>query len=204
MLPDHVFADVVDFLHRYDLDALLLTDALCSTLAQSAAASTRVFDFSEFRFSITASVVEVTNRPMWIRIQPSHTRLQFKHTGELIEFIREALRNCNLSSMSLDLLNVYDAQTADILQAIKEAAHTINIGDGGLQIDVRAFTTAQDVTDFIGSFRSVQAVGVADYDRPLRDGLLSRICDLGFGLSNADDFEGQDTLPGSKTGCGNP
>lgn len=61
MLPIHVFEDAVGFLHVYDLDALLLTDARCSDLAHSAASMIRVFDFSEFRFNVYNSEVDVFN-----------------------------------------------------------------------------------------------------------------------------------------------
>lgn len=163
MLVGHVFADVVGFLHLYDLDALLLTNARCSTLAQSAVAKIRVFDFPDHRFTFLPAALRVDDMTIRVPIgrntglpDPSLTMLGFTDATQLVDFIRDALRNCNLASMQITGGGTDFARMYEVTRAIAAVAPTITIGGRGLFINVRAFSTLQDIAAFIGSFRSVK------------------------------------------------
>lgn len=140
MLLAHVFADVVAWLHFYDLDAVMLTEARCSELARSAASKIRIFDFSGFRFDLydTDVVVYSASGP---------TVLDFHSKAELVEFVPAALRNCILGSMDLSF--------KDSSNAIIKVAHTIVI-KGTLYLDAGIFANATALVEFAFSFRSVQ------------------------------------------------
>lgn len=86
MLPTHVFADVVGCLPLYDLDALLLTDARCSDVAQLAASEIRVFDFSQFQFDVYNNDIVVSKMADGKALDEVIT-LEFLDDADLADFI---------------------------------------------------------------------------------------------------------------------
>ncbi|KAH7729749.1 hypothetical protein AAVH_02223 [Aphelenchoides avenae] len=161
MLPAHVFTDIVGFMHFYDLDALLLTNARCSQLAQAATVQIRVFDFSEFHFTLTEDKITAENLTLYIPYGSvsipcdedgtATPKLRFNDTAELVQFIPYALRNCVLHSMTLTT-GVTRLPARVVAQAIKEVAHTITIGDS-LTVEARGFATLEHLVNFAASFR---------------------------------------------------
>lgn len=147
MLPTHVFADVVRCFRLYDLDALLMTDARCKDLAVSAASRIRVFDFSEFYFSVCGNEVEI------YKTEAGHARwfvaeLKFLTETDLNEFITAAFRNCVVGSPTiLSKSSVY---------AVSAVADTVVIKDG-LCLTAVTYVNASALAKFAVSFRNVEA-----------------------------------------------
>lgn len=156
-LPDYVFADVIGFLHLYELDAVLPTNARYSDLAQSAASRIRVFDFSNLEFEIAVLVETATmcvlNRTTLTSDSGAFafirhlTQLEFLDTVELFEFISTALRKCVLGSL--------DLRDDVALDAIKKVAHTIVIKDK-LVLYADTFVDVPTMVEFVENFRVVE------------------------------------------------
>lgn len=83
MLPDHGFADVVQCLHFYHVEALLLTSARCSDFAHAAASRIRVFDFSGFRFDLDNTKIAIRKLGL---LGPERTILNFLDEGRHCQF----------------------------------------------------------------------------------------------------------------------
>lgn len=60
MLPPETFAEIVAFLRLFDLDALAVTNASCSTLAVKASTALRWEEFPDLRFYISSQLLEIT------------------------------------------------------------------------------------------------------------------------------------------------
>lgn len=156
MLPVHVFAEAVGFLHLYDLDALLLTNARCSELALAAAEKIRVFDFTDFWLGLYTSEFRLINMTAGggVVTRANHTRLDFINEAELVEFVPRALRNCAVCILNLD--HVFgDFRMRFVVEAIMEVAHTIVIS-GALCVSAEGFRDVRDLVDVVGSFRRVK------------------------------------------------
>ncbi|KAH7729746.1 hypothetical protein AAVH_02220 [Aphelenchoides avenae] len=188
MLPDHVFADVVGFLHFYDLDALLMTDTRRTALAHYATANIRVFDYSKFDFTLTEDKIVAENLTNYNPLvttffgpyADTRTTLTFNSTAELLQFVTSALRNCVLHSMTLTT-GATRPPTWAVAQAIKEVARTIVI-NFSLFIDARGFPTLKDVVDFAASFRSVRNVFIRGVRREDEHAQLQELLGhVGFG-----------------------
>lgn len=146
MLPTHVFADVVGYLHFYDLDALLLTDAICSDLTQSAASKIRTFDFSDYTFVFCTAEVHVYNLTD-DDVEHWETALKFLDATDLISFIPVALRKYTLGWLA----PFYEVPS----DAMRQVTHTVVVKDT-LYLSAKAFATAHALVEFVTSFRSVQ------------------------------------------------
>lgn len=144
MLPTHVFADVVGCLALYNLDALLLTDARCSDLAHSAASTIRVFDFSEFQFTIYPNRIF-----LYKPTANSATDLEFLDNADLVAFIPDALRNCVFGNLTLCYKGSYGA--------VSKVAHTIVV-KGTLCLYAFTFENMHAMVQFAVTFRSVQVL----------------------------------------------
>lgn len=93
MLSVESFAEVASFLAYYDLDGRKLTSRLLSAVAEECADEIRLFDFTNFKFYIRESWINV------YRIEPEDRlswvcRLELTSEENLAEFIAEAFRNC--------------------------------------------------------------------------------------------------------------
>ncbi|KAH7729770.1 hypothetical protein AAVH_02244 [Aphelenchoides avenae] len=186
MLPDHVFADVVDFLHLYELDALLLTNARCLELAQAAAGKIHAFDFSGYClifFTYELRLINLATGGSNPWRAENRTLLEFNNATEIVEFVPRALRNCAFEGMDL-ALGYSSSQMMDIMESVREVVHTIVI-TGTLILGADEFPRVRDLADFVGSFHQVKSVGVAyvaDYDDAQREELTALMVRLGFGL----------------------
>ncbi|KAH7729771.1 hypothetical protein AAVH_02245 [Aphelenchoides avenae] len=185
MLPVQVLVDIIDFLHLYELDALLLTNARCSELAQTVAVKIRAFDFSGYRlicFTYELCLINLTRNCSNVWRAGNRTLLEFNNETELVEFLPRALRNCAFEGMDL-AREFNNCRMVDIVNAVKKAAHTIVIS-GTLFLESHVFPDVRDLADFVGSFHQVKSVSVAyvtDYDDAQRDGLFPLMARLGFG-----------------------
>lgn len=152
MLPAETFAEVISFLAYYDLGGLKLSNGLSSAVAQQCADAIRLFDFSAFSFLIHDTQVEV------LRLCSDGSallvcRLELVSEKNVIEFIIQALRNCTVGCLALV------RRFEHVLHAISMVADTVTVDN--LRVTVEAFTTAQQLIQFLDSFRRVQVCSIA-------------------------------------------
>lgn len=176
MLPTYVFANVVQFLHFYELDALLLADHHCSQLAVAAASRIRVFDFSEFEFVIYHTSVKICKMAAY-RLTYSETWLEFQDGTDLIDFVPTAMRNCVIGRLLL--------WNKACCNAMREVTRTMVV-KGTLCLNSLAFANVHELVKFAVSFRSVKVCGsshmhlIAYRSRPnsAHTGTVRKLCEL--------------------------
>ncbi|KAH7715198.1 hypothetical protein AAVH_17418 [Aphelenchoides avenae] len=148
MLPTEALADVVSFFGYYELGGLKLTNKQYSTVAHKCAMAVRLFDFSDLRFSIYCSSIEVCRED-----EPKHRsrRVNLEITSEkyLTEFISEAFRNCIVGRLYLN------GHCAHAMNALKAVANTIIVADT-LELYFGTFGNVQELLGFVDIFRRVK------------------------------------------------
>ncbi|KAH7703064.1 hypothetical protein AAVH_29773 [Aphelenchoides avenae] len=155
MLPTEAFAEAVAFLQLFDLDALLLANALCSSLALKASTASRWEEFPGL-------VVYIANR--WIGIGPSPSLvhedgqyrcrlvdiLAFPSEKELVEFVAAALPNCIFDDIAFN-----SNLSKQIRDAISRVANTVVIRG----VLCPSYNMIRDDTvELVRTFRKVKAL----------------------------------------------
>lgn len=144
MLPTEAFADVVAFLRLFDLSALVVTNALCSTLVVKASTRIRWEEFLGIR-------VCIENR--WIRISRCSDRkhlvsLNFSTETANAEFVAAAFPNCILEDVI-----IMSTSCEPLFDAIYRVADSFMI-KGTLQLP--ALTSPEDSLDLVRKLRDVK------------------------------------------------
>lgn len=143
MLPAEVFVDAVSFLGYCDLGGLKLANKQLSAVANRCAGTIRLFDFSDLSFYIFDSYILIYRiRSAWI------CRLDLGSEENLVEFVREALRNCKIGVILLE------RRRKLVLNAVKEVADTVILGK--LVVAVSFFDSMQECLGFVDSFRRME------------------------------------------------
>lgn len=88
MLPAEAFADVVTFLLLFDLGALALTNAICSSLAIKASTMIRWEAFPDLQFYIWSDVMQFFRGDLLV------ANLNFPNEIAMEEFIADGFLNC--------------------------------------------------------------------------------------------------------------
>lgn len=96
MLPTEAFDEVVAFLRLSELDALLVSNSLCSSLALKASSAIRWQEFPGLQFYVTNRWIDILRQDDedgqygWNRV----AKLTFRSQNETAEFIAAAFPNC--------------------------------------------------------------------------------------------------------------
>ncbi|KAH7711831.1 hypothetical protein AAVH_20877 [Aphelenchoides avenae] len=155
MLPTEAFAEAVAFLRLFDLEALLVANAMCSTLALKASTAIRCEEFPGL-------VMYIANR--WVGIGPSPSLvhedgqyrcrlvdiLAFPSEKELVEFVAAALPNCIFDDIAFD-----SNLSKQVRDAIGRVANTVVIRG----VLCPSYNMIRDDTvELVRTFRKVKAV----------------------------------------------
>lgn len=108
MLPTEVFAEVVAFLRLFDMSALVVTNAPCSSLALNAASGIRCEEFPDLDFYVSDHMiyvcrvhqVHISNQCMERRLKYV-AFLDFQNESTMAEFIAAAFPNCVFMGVGL-------------------------------------------------------------------------------------------------------
>lgn len=125
MLSTEAFCDCVAFLRLFDLSALAVTNALCSSVALKASAAIRCEEFPGLRFYVVDCniyILESTprkdedGRAAFFLVKS----MGFSSENDLAEFVTEAFPNC-----IIDNLDVLPDPAAPVLDAIFRVADSV-------------------------------------------------------------------------------
>lgn len=117
MLPTEVFAEALAFLRPFDLRALAVTNALCSSLAIKASTRVRWEEFPGIRLFIEARRLEI-----WRGYMHSIATLAFKSENRMIAFVAAAFPNC-----IFDDIIIVGFPSERLLDAIGQVADSVII-----------------------------------------------------------------------------
>lgn len=152
MLPTESFADAVAFLGIYDLNSLVLTNALCSSLAVAGASRIRWEEFPGLRLRIGHQWIAV-ERIIPRRDYADYERrdvawLRFNSEDKFVEFIAAALPNCVFEGL------IFHCRPAEhVHRALETIAHSVVV----LSVLRRlGFSRSLDVLDYAFPFRLVK------------------------------------------------
>ncbi|KAH7680105.1 hypothetical protein AAVH_41524, partial [Aphelenchoides avenae] len=154
MLPPDAYADAVAFLRLFDLSALAVTNALCSSFAVRASTAVRFEEFPGLQFLL-----------IWNRIEISHVfdasmngsgpfhwkhvaNLTFVSEDDLHEFVAAAFPNCIFEDVGMPL------PSKNLLDATGRVADSVVVS-GALGLPARV-ASADNVLDFVREFRKVK------------------------------------------------
>lgn len=98
-MPTESFAEAIAFLRLFDLSALAVTDALCSSLAVKASTKIRWEQFPGLELNLGNHFIEIFRTPGPNEVACLHrlhvvTRLSFSSFNDMSDFVAAAFPNC--------------------------------------------------------------------------------------------------------------
>ncbi|KAH7695059.1 hypothetical protein AAVH_37887, partial [Aphelenchoides avenae] len=154
MLTVEAFAEVVAFLRLFDLNALVVTNALCSSLATKASTVLRREEFPGLLFEIWNKAINVyryfdtrNDRYGSFRLQ-FVAGLTFRTANDMIEFIDAAFPRCIFEHVT-----IYWSADKHVLDAAARVADCV-IVKGVLHLT--DYTTADEPLNLALKFRKVK------------------------------------------------
>lgn len=151
MLPPEAFAEAVAFHRLFDLDALLVANALCSSLALKASAAIRWEEFPGLRLYFANQWIYIDRTPeqdgeerRWTPVE----LLTFPRDDQMAEFVDAALPNCIFEELTL-----FDLTSKKVRDAIGRVADSIVI-KGALRPPYHM--SPDDSLELVRKFRKVK------------------------------------------------
>lgn len=151
MLPTEAFTDVVAFLRLFNLKSLVVTNAFCSSLAAGASTGIRWEEFSNLRFNISTSMIEifVVSRDDNVLFRSRRVaNLTFPNETATAEFADAAFPNCIFEEMELL------SSSKQLMDTIGCVADSVII-KGALLLP--GSMSVEDSVDAVRKFRKVKA-----------------------------------------------
>lgn len=154
MLPTEAFADAVAFLRLFDMKALLITNAICSSHAVKASTVIRWEEFPSFRFEISKRMIYVSRAcPEEEGSWPCFsvvTRLAFADENEMREFVTAAFPNCIVEDF---IISGFSPAGNDVWDAVRRVADCVVVKRA---LGLPHCMSPDDSLSLVGRFRKVK------------------------------------------------